>query len=235
MAEEVNIKSNKEADNSSAEEVVSNSQGDDKEKEQENLEEEIAINEIADDGKENMPSLASLSEEEFKELLNKVEERDIYLNELLRIKAEFDNYQKRIKRERPSLEKQAVRRVILEILPIQDSFERALDEKTSCDSDSNQKIFRDGIVMIQQMINQFLENNGTKEIDALDQSFDPQLHHAVHQLPMEDKEKDGIVMEVVQKGYTHDNTVIRPSRVVVGKKTSSEGEKTEEGSEDSEK
>lgn len=154
--------------------------------------------------------------DEYRDLLKRASERDVFLNELRRARADFENYQKRVKRELPARELQAVRRLLAELLPIQDNFELALADNGKGTVES----VRQGVGMIRQLLESVLESHDTKPIDAEGQPFDPALHHAVQQLETDDPDLDGRVVAVLQTGYTHGDVVIRPARVVVGKRTS---------------
>ncbi len=154
-----------------------------------------------------------LSPDELKSLLKRSEERDVYLDELRRMKAEFDNYQKRVRRERPGWEAQAVRRLIQDLLPIIDTFERAMESAENATVES----LAEGVSMTLTMALQTLESHKVKEIQAKGEEFDPNFHEAILQMPTDDPELDGKVIDVQQKGYTHGDAIVRPSKVVVGK------------------
>jgi molecular chaperone GrpE len=143
-----------------------------------------------------------------------VEERDIFLDELRRSKAEFENFQKRVRRERPAWEQQAVRRLIQELLPFADNFERALRNDSHAATDS----IRDGVALLHQMLLEVLSKHDVQEIEAAGQPFDPLVHHAVDQVEVADPAADGRVVEVLQKGYRQGGVVVRPANVVVGRK-----------------
>lgn len=169
----------------------------------------------AEGGEAVASSADSVAPEDLEELRKKAEESDLYLNELLRTRADFENFQRRTRKERPALEARAVRGLILDLLPVKDNFERALVEESGANLESLEK----GLRLIQQMFFEVLENHQVSEIEAEGKPFDPQLHHAVQQVETGDESNDGIVMEVLEKGYTHAGSVVRPSRVVVGKRT----------------
>ena len=159
------------------------------------------------------------------ELVKKAEERDLFLEELRRSRADFENYQKRMRRELSENERQAVRNFIAQLLPVQDNFERALAEGAG----ENVEAFREGVAMIQQMLATLLADHDTVAIEAQGQPFDPQLHEAVSQIEVDDPEEDGVVVSLIQKGYSQRNVVIRPARVVVGKKRAPEASEAEDG------
>lgn len=168
------------------------------------------------EGEAGAGSEFELSPEELESLLKRAEERDRYLDELRRMKAEFDNYQKRVRRERPGWEAQAVRKLVADLLPVIDNFERALEatEKATVES------LAQGVSMTLQMALQMLENHKVREIEADGQPFDPQFHEAILQVPTEDLDRDGKVVDVQQKGYLHGDAIVRPARVIVAKASS---------------
>jgi molecular chaperone GrpE len=155
--------------------------------------------------------------EDLDQIRRKAEERDLFLDELLRAKADLDNYRKMVKRDRPGWEAQAVRGLIKDLLPIVDNFERALE---SCAAGPAAGSLEEGIRLIYGMLRDFLKANAVREIEALDRPFDPQFHHAVQQVETLDPARDGAVVEVFEKGYTHGNVVVRPAQVAVAKAAS---------------
>jgi molecular chaperone GrpE len=153
----------------------------------------------------------TLAQTEYQELSEKAKERDLYRNELLRTRADFDNYQKRMQRERPQLQEQAVRRLVLDLLPVLDNFERALGgPEATVDS------IKRGIMIVRQMLQKALQNHGIEEIEALGKPFDPLLHHAVVHEESTSYPPD-TVSEVLEKGYTHQGSVVRAAQVKVAR------------------
>ena len=147
----------------------------------------------------------------------KLEELQNEINALkdknMRITAEMVNTLRRKDEETNRLLKYSNESLITELLPVIDNFERALnvDAKTT-DIESYQK----GMTMIYNSLKNILEKFEVKEIEAIDKEFDPSFHQAVMQ---EEKEgtKENIVIEVLQKGYTYKDKVIRPAMVKVSK------------------
>ncbi len=131
----------------------------------------------------------------------------------LRLSAEFDNYRKRTLREKIELTKYAAEEMIIKILPVMDDFERALshiEDAKDCPA------IKDGITLIYNKFSEFLKQQGIKEIDALNCPFNFELHDAVAKIPVEEDEKKGKNVDVIQKGYYLQDKVIRHSKVVVG-------------------
>lgn len=176
-----------------------------KEKE-ENSEEKTTADEVSDDKKP-----AEDSEEAHIEKLEKK------LSELsdkhLRLQAEFDNFRRRTLKEKADLIKAGGETTIVMLLPIIDDFERALESlKEVPDDDAGKQ----GTTLIYTKFRDFLKQNNVKEIDALHQDFDVDLHEAVTKIPAPDKKHKGKVVDVIQKGYTLNDKVIRFAKVVVG-------------------
>lgn len=129
----------------------------------------------------------------------------------LRLNAEYQNYRKRVEKEKADIFKYGTEKLFIELLPIMDNFERALSSKNTEKMD--QKIL-DGIVMIKKSFESFFDKNGVKKIEALGQPFDPVMHHAVMTESVEDSESEHVV-EVLQDGYLMNDKVIRTSMVKV--------------------
>jgi molecular chaperone GrpE len=153
----------------------------------------------------------SVSAEEYDDLKKKAEERERYWNELLRTKADFENFQKRVRKERPGWEEQAVRRFILDLLPVFDNFERALEHASDSASAEG---FERGVLLTHQMMERVLHDHGVEEVRAEGETFNPEFHEAVTQVEVVDR-PTGTIAEVLEKGYHHRKTLLRPSKVSV--------------------
>jgi molecular chaperone GrpE len=130
---------------------------------------------------------------------------------LLRTAAEFDNYRKRVERERRELADHLKADVLAEILPIVDNFERALQAPTS-----DEEPFRKGVELIHKQMLDFLRKRGVKPIEALGTDFDPNFHQAViHETSPSHRE--GEVIEELQRGYMLGDKLLRPAMVKVAK------------------
>ena len=127
---------------------------------------------------------------------------------LLRLAADFDNYKKRVARERQELVTLANERLVKELLPVLDDLERALVAA----AEHEEARLEEGVRLVHRALESLLERNGVKEIDT-DGAFDPNVHEALLAQPSEADE--GTVIDVVQKGYTLGDRVVRPARVVV--------------------
>ena len=155
-----------------------------------------------------------------KELEEKSERADEYLSSLQRVSAEFENYKKRVEKEKAEWVKFANESLILDLMVSIDNFERALK---AANEDKEYESLRKGTEMIYKEIMSILIKNGLEEIKALGENFDPYKHEAIEQIIEEDCE-DGAIVEEYQKGYTLHSKVIRPSKVKVVKSKSDKKE-----------
>ena len=128
--------------------------------------------------------------------------------------AELINYRKRKDEEVTNRLRFANQDIILDILPILDNFERAIKLQNS--EDKNLSKFLDGIKMIYNSLNETLKKYGVEEIDCLGKEFDPNFHQAML-VDKDDTKENNIVLEVLLKGYTLKERVIRPASVKVNK------------------
>lgn len=131
----------------------------------------------------------------------------------LRLQAEYSNYRRRTTEEKSNIYKLANERLIGELLPVLDNFERAL---STMEKEKEAKPYLDGVELIQKSFIQVLEKEGLAVIEACGEEFDPNFHHAVLMEETEDKEA-GIILEELEKGYTLKEKVIRPTMVIVSK------------------
>ena len=139
------------------------------------------------------------------------EEVLLYKDRLVRLAAEFDNYKKRTGREFTALVKNAGESLITELLPILDNIERALQAPQTSDETRS---FAQGFEMIRQQFQEKLEKAGMKEIAAEGTPFDPTRHEAVMAVENEEHPADTVV-NVVEKGYTLNEKVLRAAKVIV--------------------
>jgi len=134
-----------------------------------------------------------------------------YKEMLQRLQAEFENYRKRTEKEVQRYKEYAAAEFAKKALPVLDSFELALKH-----SDSNAEKLKKGIELIYAQLYTMLYAEGLKPIDAAGKRFDPYVHEAMmHQ----ESEKEGVVLEEMQRGYMFKEAVLRHSKVKVGKKT----------------
>ncbi|HKI89193.1 MAG TPA: nucleotide exchange factor GrpE [Draconibacterium sp.] len=184
----------------------------------------ISPEEINEDSSLEDETEEEVSEKEGKKKKSKKEKKDAVIEELmakleelsdkhLRLQAEFDNFRRRTLKEKADLIKSGGETVLVNILPIVDDFERALESlKEVHDNDAGKQ----GTKLIYNKFVDFLKQNNVKEIIAQNQDFDVDLHEAITKIPVPDKELKGKVVDVIQKGYLLNDKVIRFAKVVIG-------------------
>jgi molecular chaperone GrpE len=135
-------------------------------------------------------------------------ERDEYLDALQRLKAEFDNYRKRVARDQQELAARAHERLVRELVPVLDDLERALAHEGNLE---------DGVRLIHRQLDEALTKEGLVEVETAGM-FDPHTQEALLAQPSD--EAEGTVIEVLQKGYRLGDLVLRPARVVISQGSS---------------
>lgn len=133
-------------------------------------------------------------------------------DKLLRSQAELQNYRRRVEREKSDIYRFANEKYLNEFLNVVDTIDRA--QVMMQDTTDTAKV-SEGLELISKQIAEFLERQGVKPIEAIDQPFDHNLHHAV--LSEESELGEGMVLEELQKGYTLNDKILRPSMVKVSK------------------
>ncbi len=161
-----------------------------------------------------------LTEEMINDLKKKADERDSLHDQLLRHKAEFVNFQKRMNKENETTVQFAVRDLILDFLPELDNFDRAL--KLADDSKDIDK-FVEGIKLIEVQLFKVLGKYGVKSIETTGKAFDPSIHEAVMEEENNEMPHHTIIAEF-QRGFMLKERVVRPAKVKVSKRTVEEGE-----------
>jgi len=160
-------------------------------------------------------------EERVKELEEKLTaERDKYI----RLYAEFENYRKRVQKEKEELVKYSVEPVISDLLTVLDNLEMALEHASR---ETDPKSLIEGVELTLREFKKVIGKYGVEEIEALGKPFDPNVHHAMSQIERSDVQNNTVVEEF-RKGYTLRDRVLRPSLVAVSKnvetKPDSEGD-----------
>jgi molecular chaperone GrpE len=131
----------------------------------------------------------------------------------LRLSAEYDNFRKRTLKEKIDLQKIANENLLQAILPVADDFDRAMQ---SVDEAKDIKAVKEGMKLISGKFAAFLNQQGVKEIEAVNKEFDTDLHEAITKIPAPSKKLKGKVVDVVQKGYFLNDKVLRFSKVIIG-------------------
>lgn len=130
----------------------------------------------------------------------------------LRLMAEFQNYKKRVAKEKTDIHSYANEKIVTELLEVLDNFERALASETSVEAEG----YAQGMKLIFDQLLGVLTKSGLVEVKALGEEFDPNMHNAVMTTDSEEYDSNK-VCSVLQKGYTLNGKVIRPSMVTVAK------------------
>ena len=187
------LKNNLEADSPEIEEVTP------EEVEPEETEAEKKADETCDDVEKKLEDLQQQLDKEKKEYLF--------------LMAEFDNFRKRTLKEKSEIIKNAGENVLKGLLPIMDDFERGIKAaEASPEADS----VKEGVNLIYNKLKKYLNQNGVKEIDPSDDTFDTEKHEAISVVPVPEEEKKGKILDTVEKGYTINDKVLRHAKVVVG-------------------
>ena len=139
-------------------------------------------------------------------------ERDDYYDRWLRKTAEFDNYRRRVEKERREQADQSVLELLEELLSVVDDFDRAL----TVDAGQGGEAYQKGVELIHAKLHEMLKKRGVRPIDALGADFDPNVHQAVmHEVSPEHRE--GEVIGELRKGYMLGDRLLRPAMVKVAK------------------
>ena len=159
---------------------------------------------------ETEPAAEPVAEDEAVEdiLAALAKERDDYLDSLQRLKAEFDNYRKRVARDQQMLAARAHERLVKELVPVLDDLERALEAAAGHEEGK----LEDGVRLVHRSLAEALAKEGLAEIETTG-VFDPHTQEALLSQPSEAEE--GSILQVVQKGYSLGDRVLRPARVVI--------------------
>jgi molecular chaperone GrpE len=131
----------------------------------------------------------------------------------LRLTAEYDNFRKRTLKEKIDLQTSANESLLGALLPVADDFDRAMQ---SVEEAKDIEAVKEGMKLISGKFHAFLNQQGVKEIEAVNKLFDTDLHEAITKIPAPSKKLKGKVVDVVQKGYYLNEKVLRFSKVVIG-------------------
>lgn len=159
------------------------------------------------------------SEAELAELRKQAALAAEHWNNFLRTTADFDNFKKRVARERQDLIRYASDGLMQKLIPVLDNFEAALAAAGNAEGDAA-KSLQAGVAMIHQQLRTALADSGLKEIDAAGRPFDPNFHEAVAQ-EASDALPEGHVVRQLRRGYQLHDRLLRPASVIVAKKPES--------------
>ena len=174
----------------------------------------------------------TIAEEEESPKQDKKSEENDYYNQLLRLKADFENYRKRIEKERPDLIKWGKADVLIKLLPLYELLIKAHShiKKADISADSRNKSeikeIISGLEMIFKEFSKVFKNEGIKEMKLVGKTYDPMLCE-IMQIVDGDEENDGKVLEEFEKGFYYEDKVLRPARVKIAKKKIEEPKKEE--------
>lgn len=133
--------------------------------------------------------------------------------EYMFLMADFDNFRKRVQKEKAELLRNGAEKVMAGLLPILDDFERGLEATKATD---NAEAVREGMELIYNKFVKYLESNGVKAMETTGNDFDADLHEAIATIPAPSPELKGKIIDTTQKGYTINDKVLRHAKVVVG-------------------
>jgi len=131
----------------------------------------------------------------------------------LRLSAEFDNYRKRTMNEKMELIKNASEKILLELLPIIDDFDRAIQASKKI-TDIN--VLKEGELLIYNKLKELIKKQGVEEVEAIGQELNTDYHEALTKIPTPKEELKGKIVDVVEKGYKLNDKVLRFAKVVIG-------------------
>ncbi|MGO2359211.1 MAG: nucleotide exchange factor GrpE [Mesonia sp.] len=163
---------------------------------------------------DNNDASAEANKEELSEEEQLKQEVEKEKDKFLRLFAEFENYKRRTSKERLELFKTASQEVMQSMLPVLDDFDRALNEIRKTED----KSLLTGVELISNKLRETLKSKGLAEMTVKSgDKFDADLHEAITQIPAPDKKLKGKIVDVVEKGYTLGERIIRYPKVVTGK------------------
>ncbi|MEA4995283.1 MAG: nucleotide exchange factor GrpE [Petrimonas sp.] len=173
--------------------------------------------EPAREDKEEVEEQKANVEDNLSDEADPVEELQVKYDDLndnyLRLHAEFDNFRKRTMKEKADIIKSGGERVLTDMLPFADDFERALQALHMAE---DKEAMVEGMDLIYSKFLNFLNQHGVKEIEALGQPFDADKFEAITTVPVQDKSQKGVIIDCVQKGYQLNDKIIRYPKVIVG-------------------
>jgi molecular chaperone GrpE len=146
----------------------------------------------------------------FEEIQKLKAEKEELLQTMVRRQADFENFRKRTERDRHEEGRRGVERLVLDLIPVLDAFDRALQAH----DDPAYEEYRKGITLIRKQLWDAIARHGVQPIEAAGKMFDPHMHQAIERLESEEY-PDGFIVAVFQDGYTFHGRVLRPAIVRV--------------------
>lgn len=172
-----------------------------------NQQNEDASNEVAVEGLPDAETAESGDIEKLEYELSEVKDK------YLRLYSDFDNYKKRVNREKIDLIKSAGQDIMASILPMLDDMERAIKAMNDA-KDVN--AVKEGVQLVFQKMKSITEGKGLKAMETIGKEFDADLHDAIANVPVKDEKQKGKVIEEIEKGYYLNDKVLRHAKVIVG-------------------
>ncbi len=180
--------------------------------------EEVKESVVQEEKKEKEQQKRSSKSDKVTKLKKENEELRQELEELkdkyLRLFAEFDNYKKRVMREKMELLETAAKDTLSALLPVLDDFDRA---KAVSEEEGSKEPFSEGVKLVYQKLNRTLKQLGLEAMETTGQDFNPDEHEAIAELPAPSEEMKGKILDTAEKGYKLKDQIIRHAKVVVGK------------------
>jgi molecular chaperone GrpE len=173
----------------------------------ENKEPEEQVQKTSDETKTEAPVVSPVEEKTPEEKLAELNDK------YLRLYADFDNYRKRVSKERLDLLKYAGEDILKLLIPVMDDFERAMKAAAQA---TDIKTIKEGEQLIYNKFKTLFTQSGLAEMNATGKVFDPELHDAVTNIPAPSEDMKGKVVEEIEKGYWLSGKVIRHAKVIVG-------------------
>lgn len=178
--------------------------------------EEIQDEEVIKDEKDTKSKKKTKSSKKDK-LTDRIEELEQELSEskdkFLRLFAEFDNFKKRTAKERIDFRATAGMDALQAFLPVMDDFDRA---KKVAENEDNNEEFSEGVKLVYQKLRSVLTSKGIKVMESTGETFDPELHEAITEIPAPTEDMKGKIIDTIEQGYYLNDKIIRYARVVVG-------------------
>ncbi len=173
------------------------------------------MTETAREESKETPAVETLSHEEALQKLTEAEEKATYaFDRMLRIQADMDNMQRRVERDIANAHKFGLEKFVLELLPIIDGLERAVDAHAAEDGGADSLL--EGVSMTLRMLHAALNKFGVHAVDPKGAAFNPEHHQAVS-TQLDTTVAAGTVLVVLQKGYLLNDRLVRPAMVIVAK------------------
>jgi len=142
------------------------------------------------------------------------QENEELRDKYLRLAAEFNNYKRRMVKEKMDMMNNAAQDTMSALLPVLDDFDRA---SKAAEQNDKGDLFAEGIGLVYKKLYNILKQKGLEPMDSEGQPFDPELHEALTEVPAPSDDMKGKVVDVIERGYTLNGKIIRHAKVVVGK------------------